>query len=63
MDLMLSESDRKGLMVPRLRRFNRKTSVYSYPLPECSCLQQSDNTTLKLTNSVKLLDSHGVSAR
>ncbi|KAH7567855.1 hypothetical protein JRO89_XS07G0167500 [Xanthoceras sorbifolium] len=63
MEIMLSESDRKGMMVPRLRKINRKTSVYTYPLPECSCLQQSDNTTLKLTYSVKLPNSQLESAR
>ncbi|KAK0576425.1 hypothetical protein LWI29_017278 [Acer saccharum] len=52
MEIMLSESDRKGMMVPRLRKINRKTSVYTYPLPECTCLLQSDNTTIKLTHSV-----------
>ncbi|KAK1553537.1 hypothetical protein Q3G72_000161 [Acer saccharum] len=52
MEIMLSESDRKGMMVPRLSKINRKTTVYTYPLPECSCLLQSDNTTLKLTHSV-----------
>ncbi|KAI4337777.1 hypothetical protein L6164_016152 [Bauhinia variegata] len=41
MEAMLSESDRKGMMVPRVRKINRKTSVYTYPLPECRCLQQS----------------------
>lgn len=41
MDDMLSESDRKGIMVPRVRKINRKTSVYTYPLPECRCLQES----------------------
>ncbi|KAG4963545.1 hypothetical protein GYH30_040258 [Glycine max] len=41
MEDMLTESDRKGIMVPRVRKINRKTSVYTYPLPECRCLQQS----------------------
>ncbi|OIW04483.1 hypothetical protein TanjilG_24180 [Lupinus angustifolius] len=41
MEDMLSESDRKGIMVPRVRKINRKTSIYMYPLPECRCLQQS----------------------
>ncbi|KAG6655576.1 hypothetical protein CIPAW_05G226900 [Carya illinoinensis] len=41
---MLDESDRKGILVPRVRKFNRKTSVYTYPLPECRCLQKSHNT-------------------
>ncbi|CAL0317907.1 unnamed protein product [Lupinus luteus] len=40
MEDMLSESDRKGIMVPRVRKINRKTSIYMYPLPECRCLQQ-----------------------
>ena len=43
---MLNESDRKGMMVPRVRKFNRKTSVYTYPLPECGCLQKSHNTLI-----------------
>uniref|UniRef100_A0A1J3K0S4 O-fucosyltransferase family protein n=1 Tax=Noccaea caerulescens TaxID=107243 RepID=A0A1J3K0S4_NOCCA len=38
MKVMLGESDRKGVMVPRLRKINRKTSVYTYPLPECECI-------------------------
>ncbi|KAI9097939.1 hypothetical protein K1719_025710 [Acacia pycnantha] len=37
---MLVDNDRKGILVPRVRKFNRKTSVYTYPLPECRCLQQ-----------------------
>ncbi|KAJ4700618.1 O-fucosyltransferase family protein [Melia azedarach] len=49
MEIMLSENDRKGIMVPRIRKINRKTSIYTYPLPECRCIQQSQNTTLKLT--------------
>ncbi|KAJ7965612.1 O-fucosyltransferase family protein [Quillaja saponaria] len=44
MEAMLSESDRKGMVVPRVRKINRKTSVYTYPLPECRCLQQSHTT-------------------
>lgn len=35
---MLGESDRKGVMVPRVRKINRKTSIYTYPLPECECI-------------------------
>ncbi|KAH9691030.1 O-fucosyltransferase 11 [Citrus sinensis] len=35
MEIMLSENDRKGIMVPRVRKINRKTSIYTYPLPEC----------------------------
>ncbi|XP_010530190.1 PREDICTED: uncharacterized protein At1g04910-like [Tarenaya hassleriana] len=40
MDLMLGESDRKGVMVPRIKKINRKTSVYAFPLPECECIFQ-----------------------
>ncbi|XP_044474636.1 O-fucosyltransferase 10-like [Mangifera indica] len=40
MEIMLSENDRKGIMVPRVRKINRKTSIYTFPLPECRCLQQ-----------------------
>lgn len=54
MGVMLSESDRKGLMVPRIRRFNRKTSVYTYPLPECRCLQKSHN--MNSTDDKYMLD-------
>ncbi|KAG6707350.1 hypothetical protein I3842_06G026200 [Carya illinoinensis] len=43
---MLNESDRKGIMVPRVRKLNRKTSVYTYPLPECRCLQKSDKNLM-----------------
>ncbi|KAH9756872.1 O-fucosyltransferase 11 [Citrus sinensis] len=35
MEIMLSENDRKGIIVPRVRKINRKTSIYTYPLPEC----------------------------
>lgn len=38
MKQMLGESDRKGVMVPRVRKINRKTSIYTYPLPECECI-------------------------
>ncbi|GLT69483.1 hypothetical protein SLA2020_416310 [Shorea laevis] len=49
MEVMLTESDRKGMTVPRIKKINRKTSIYAYPLPECSCLQQFHNSTPKLT--------------
>ncbi|KAJ6405268.1 hypothetical protein OIU84_013272 [Salix udensis] len=38
MEAMLLESDRKGMMIPRVRKFNRKNSIYTFPLPECDCL-------------------------
>ncbi|KAL5558353.1 hypothetical protein UlMin_034564 [Ulmus minor] len=44
MEFMLAESDRKGLIVPRVKKINRKSSVYTYPFPECRCLQQWRNT-------------------
>ncbi|PON80839.1 O-fucosyltransferase [Trema orientale] len=44
MEAMLAESDRKGMIVPRVKKINRKSSVYTYPLPECRCLQQSRST-------------------
>ncbi|XP_050213107.1 O-fucosyltransferase 10-like [Mercurialis annua] len=56
MEMMLVESDRKGLMVPRVRKINRKTSIYTYPLPECGCLI-SYNSSLKSTAAPDTLDS------
>ncbi|KAB5557156.1 hypothetical protein DKX38_008065 [Salix brachista] len=44
MDAMLLESDRKGMMIPRVRKFNRKNSIYTFPLPECDCLQSHDSS-------------------
>ncbi|KAJ8773375.1 hypothetical protein K2173_028552 [Erythroxylum novogranatense] len=44
MEAMLTESDRKGMMVPRVKKINRKTSIYMYPLPECGCLQYHNST-------------------
>ncbi|CAN0892484.1 O-fucosyltransferase 11 [Linum grandiflorum] len=49
MQEVLAESDRKGLMVPRVKKINRKTSIYQYPLPECSCLQPQ-NSSLRLNH-------------
>ncbi|KAK8552253.1 hypothetical protein V6N13_120663 [Hibiscus sabdariffa] len=56
MKVMLAESDRKGMMVPRVKKFNRKTSIYTYPLPECACLQSSNNSTFRLSDSANVLD-------
>ncbi|KAI3419819.1 O-fucosyltransferase family protein [Psidium guajava] len=47
MEAMLRENDRKGMIVPRVKKFNRKTSIYTYPLPECGCLQQSNDSALR----------------
>ncbi|KAL0326229.1 UNVERIFIED_CONTAM: O-fucosyltransferase 11 [Sesamum radiatum] len=38
MESMLAESDRKSIMVPRVKKSTRKGSVYLNPLPECRCL-------------------------
>ncbi|XP_068332707.1 O-fucosyltransferase 10-like [Pyrus communis] len=46
MEAMLTESDRKGKIIPRVKKFTRKSSVYTYPLPECSCLQKHNNTQI-----------------
>ncbi|KAK2981162.1 hypothetical protein RJ640_024385 [Escallonia rubra] len=46
MELMVAESDRKGVMVSRVGKSNRKTSVYSKPFPECRCLWESQNLKL-----------------
>ncbi|CAH8361527.1 unnamed protein product [Eruca vesicaria subsp. sativa] len=53
MKQMLGESDRKGVMVPRVRKINRKTSIYTYPLPECECifhLSSNFSTTRNIHN-------------
>ncbi|KAG8633075.1 O-fucosyltransferase 10 [Manihot esculenta] len=56
MEMMLTESDRQGVMVPRVRKINRKTSIYTYPLPECGCLL-SHNSSLKLTHTTSMPES------
>ncbi|KAL6525145.1 hypothetical protein OROMI_030738 [Orobanche minor] len=45
METMLVESDRKSIMVPRVKKSTRKGSVYMNPLPECRCLWGSQNST------------------
>ncbi|CAL8997207.1 unnamed protein product [Prunus brigantina] len=44
MEAMLTESDRKGKIIPRVKKFTKKSSVYSYPLPDCGCLQKHNST-------------------
>ncbi|KAK4740847.1 hypothetical protein SAY87_024435 [Trapa incisa] len=56
MAAMLQENDRKGMIIPRVKKFNRKTSIYKFPLPECGCLQRSNN----LTASEVPLSSHAL---
>ncbi|KAL3845560.1 hypothetical protein ACJIZ3_002963 [Penstemon smallii] len=43
MDSMLAESDRKSIMVPRVKKSTRKGSIFLNPLPECRCLWESHN--------------------
>ncbi|XP_073059759.1 O-fucosyltransferase 10-like [Primulina eburnea] len=45
MELMLAESDRKSIMVPRVKKSTRKGSIYLNPLPECRCLWESQNSS------------------
>ncbi|KAL9173274.1 hypothetical protein ABFS82_03G102700 [Erythranthe guttata] len=45
METMLAESDRKSIMVPRVKKSTRKGSIYLNPLPECRCLWESHNST------------------
>ncbi|KAL3353696.1 hypothetical protein AABB24_018426 [Solanum stoloniferum] len=55
MGSMLAESDRKGIMVPRVKKSTRKGSIYSNPLPECRCLWESKRTTNR-SNSYLMVD-------
>ncbi|XP_057795816.1 O-fucosyltransferase 10-like [Salvia miltiorrhiza] len=45
METMLAESDRRSIMVPRVKKSTRKGSIYLNPLPECRCLWESQNST------------------
>ncbi|KAL8485518.1 hypothetical protein ACS0TY_027705 [Phlomoides rotata] len=45
METMLAESDRKSIMVPRVKKSTRKGSIFLNPLPECRCLWESQNST------------------
>ncbi|KAL3641305.1 hypothetical protein CASFOL_016273 [Castilleja foliolosa] len=45
MEMMLAESDRKSIMVPRVKKSTRKGSIYLNPLPECRCLWESQNSS------------------
>ncbi|XP_047267838.1 O-fucosyltransferase 11 isoform X4 [Capsicum annuum] len=55
MGSMLAESDRKGIMVPRVKKSTRKGSIYSNPLPECRCLWESERATNR-SNSYLMVD-------
>ncbi|KAH9613249.1 hypothetical protein KSS87_016953 [Heliosperma pusillum] len=54
--LMLVESNREGLMVPGISKSNRKNSIYKYPFPECSCIQEAQNLTVNQANIDDVLD-------
>ncbi|KAJ8551224.1 hypothetical protein K7X08_000594 [Anisodus acutangulus] len=55
MGSMMAESDRKGIMVPRVKKSTRKGSIYSNPLPECRCLWESKRATNR-SNSYLMVD-------
>lgn len=40
MQLMLEESDHKGIAIPKFKKSTRKNSIYANPFPECRCLQE-----------------------
>ncbi|KAL8125203.1 O-fucosyltransferase 10-like isoform X2 [Apium graveolens] len=52
MKLMLAESDRKSIMIPITVNSNKRDSLYSSPFPECRCLWEAHNSTLKLPHTV-----------
>ncbi|XP_057469434.1 O-fucosyltransferase 10-like [Actinidia eriantha] len=56
MEAMLAESDRKGIVVPRVKKSNRKTSIFKNPIPECRCLWESKNLTLKMDHTLHMPD-------
>ncbi|XP_057523412.1 O-fucosyltransferase 10-like isoform X1 [Amaranthus tricolor] len=54
--VMLVESNREGLMMPRIKKSSRHNSIYKYPFPQCRCLQEAQNLTVNLANVGDLLD-------
>ncbi|KAL2893186.1 O-fucosyltransferase 11 [Bienertia sinuspersici] len=56
--VMLTESNREGLMMPRIKKSSRHNSVYKYPFPQCRCLQEAQNLTVNLANVSDVLDNH-----
>nr|GEV06720.1 O-fucosyltransferase 10-like [Tanacetum cinerariifolium] len=42
MQLMLEESDHKGIAIPKFKKSTRKNSIYANPFPECRCLHESN---------------------
>ncbi|KMT20000.1 hypothetical protein BVRB_1g000230 [Beta vulgaris subsp. vulgaris] len=53
---MLVESNREGLMMPRIKKSSRHNSIYKYPFPQCRCLQEGQNLTVNLANVGNVLD-------
>ncbi|XP_076958316.1 O-fucosyltransferase 10-like [Bidens hawaiensis] len=45
MQVMIDESDHKGVFVPKIKKSTRQNSIYAHPFPECQCLQDSRNST------------------
>ncbi|KVH93586.1 GDP-fucose protein O-fucosyltransferase [Cynara cardunculus var. scolymus] len=41
MQVMLDESDHKGVAIPTIKKTKRKNSIFANPLPQCQCLQES----------------------
>ncbi|XP_071691479.1 O-fucosyltransferase 10-like [Rutidosis leptorrhynchoides] len=41
MQVMLEESDHKGIAIPKIKKWTRKNTIYANPFPECQCLQES----------------------
>lgn len=54
--VMLIESNREGLMMPRIKKSSRHNSIYKYPFPQCRCLQEAQNLTVNLANVDHVLD-------
>ncbi|KAJ0700233.1 putative GDP-fucose protein O-fucosyltransferase [Helianthus annuus] len=45
MQVMLEESDHKGVAIPKIKKLTRKNSIYAHPFPDCQCLQESRFST------------------
>ncbi|XP_021748414.1 uncharacterized protein At1g04910-like isoform X2 [Chenopodium quinoa] len=54
--VMLVESNREGLMMPRIKKSSRHNSIYKYPFPQCRCLQEAQNLTVNRANVGDVLD-------
>ncbi|KAK1419257.1 hypothetical protein QVD17_28421 [Tagetes erecta] len=45
MQVMLDESDHKGVAILKTKKLTRKNSIYAHPFPECQCLKESRFST------------------